>query len=68
MERLHRREFLDAFAGAPGSEAPGGVHIGPAGMIVVDLSCEKLQDALRGFRRGREERNAAGAQGASGCR
>jgi hypothetical protein len=25
-------------------------------MIVVDLSCEKLQDALRGFRRGREER------------
>jgi hypothetical protein len=32
MERLHRREFLDALAGAPDSEAPRGVHIGPAAM------------------------------------
>jgi hypothetical protein len=29
MERLHRREFLDALAGALASEAPGGVYIGP---------------------------------------
>ena len=56
MERLHRREFIDGLAGAPSGEAPGGVHIGPAGMIVVNLSCKKLQDALRGFRRGHEER------------
>src|SRR5580704_10777535 len=43
------REFIDALAGAPGGEAPCSVHIGSAGMIVVDLSCEKLQDAaLRG--------------------
>ena len=49
-------KFVDALAGAPGGEAPGGVHIGPAGMIVVDLAGEEFQDALCGFRRGREER------------
>jgi hypothetical protein len=55
MERLHRCEFIDAFAGAPSGEAPGGVHIGPAGMVIVNLPCEKFQDALCGFWGGREE-------------
>lgn len=55
MERLHRREFIDALAGAPGGEAPRGVHIGAAGMIVVNLSGKKFQDALCGFRCGRKE-------------
>ena len=41
---------------APGGEASGGVHIGPAGMIVVDLAGEEFQDALCGLRCGREER------------
>jgi hypothetical protein len=56
MERLHRREFIDALAGAPGSEAPVGVHIGAAGMVIVDLASEEFQDALCSLRRGREER------------
>ena len=56
MKRLDAGKLINIFLRAPGGEAPGGVHIGPAGMIVVNLSCKKLQDALRGFRRGHEER------------
>ena len=41
-----RQELFDQF----------GLGIGPAGMIVVNLPCEKFQDALCGFRRRREER------------
>jgi hypothetical protein len=66
MERLHRREFIDGLAGAPGGEAPGGVHIGAAGMIVVDLSCEKFQNALCGLRRG--AKNGASWRSGEGAR
>jgi hypothetical protein len=56
MERLDARELVDVLARAPGGEAPGGVHIGSAGVVVVDLGREKLKDTLRGLRRGRKER------------
>jgi len=38
MQRVHRCELIDAFAGAPAGEAPGGVHIGPVDMIIVNLA------------------------------
>jgi hypothetical protein len=78
MERLHRCEFIDAFAGASSGEAPGGVQIGPAGMVIVNLPCEEFQDALSGFwcgceewrrleiRRGRENDFGNGAMAAPG--
>ena len=55
MERLDAASSSIS-SGAPGGEAPGGIHVGPAGMVVVDLAGEEFQDALCGFRRGREER------------
>jgi hypothetical protein len=37
-------------------EATGGVHIGSAGVVVVDLGREEFKDTLRGFRRGCKKR------------
>jgi hypothetical protein len=42
-------QFIDAFAGAPNGEAPGGIHIGSAGIVIINLPCEQFQDALCGF-------------------
>jgi|SRR5271165_2115486 len=47
MERLDAGKLIDVFAAAPGGEAPGGVHIGSAGVIVVDLAGEEFQDAFQ---------------------
>ena len=56
VERLHVGEFVDALLRAPSGEAARGVHIGLAGMVVVDLGGEEFEDALCRLRRGREER------------
>jgi hypothetical protein len=66
MQRLHRREFIDALAGAPGGEAPGGVHIGPAGMVVVDLPREKFRTRFAAF--GVGVKNGAGWGSGEGAR
>jgi hypothetical protein len=56
MERLDAGKLVEVSLSAPGGESSGGVHIGPACVIVVDLAGEKFQDALCGLWCGREER------------
>jgi hypothetical protein len=48
-------------------EAPRGVHVCLARMVVVDLGGEKFEEALRGFwRRGKERYgNTGGGRGTS---
>jgi hypothetical protein len=55
MERLDAAKLVEVSLSAPGGELSGGVHIGPACMIVVDRAGEKFQDALCGLWCGREE-------------
>ena len=55
MERLDLRELVKVFGSAPVGKASGGVHIGSSRMGVVDLRCEKLEEAPRGFSRWREQ-------------
>jgi len=66
MKRLDAGKLIEISLSAPGGEAPGGVHVSPAGMIVIDLAGEEFQDALCGFRCGREER--AGRRSDEGAR
>ena len=49
VEGLHVGELSDAAGVAPGVEAPRGAQVGPAGVGVVDLGGEKLQDAPGGL-------------------
>ena len=66
VEGLHVGELSDAAGLAPGGEASRGAQVGPAGVVVVDLGGEKLQDApgglggrgeqRRGLKRGLPER------------
>ena len=56
MERLDAGKLVEVSLSAPGGESSGGVHIGPACMIVVDLAGEKFQDALCGLWCGRRAR------------
>ena len=51
MERLDLRELVKVFGGAPVGEAAGGVNVCSSRMGVVDLCCEKLEEAFRGFSR-----------------
>jgi hypothetical protein len=48
MERLDLGELVNVFGSAPVGETAGGVHIGSSRVGVVDLSCEKFEEALRG--------------------
>ena len=56
MEGLHVGELADAVCVAPLREAPCGVQVRLARVAVVDLGGEKLEDALRGLGRWREQR------------
>jgi len=56
MERLDAGELVDVFTVAPGGEAAGGIDIGSAGIVVIDLSREEFQDAFRSFLGGCKER------------
>ena len=56
MEGLHVGELADAVCVAPLREAPGGVQVRLARVAVVDLGGKKLEDALRGLGRWREQR------------
>jgi hypothetical protein len=49
MERLDAGKIIEIFLRAPGGETPGGVHIGPAGMIVVDLAGEDSRTRFAAF-------------------
>ena len=53
---LHVGELADAVCVAPLREAPGGVQVRLARVAVVDLGGKKLEDALRGLGRWREQR------------
>ncbi len=54
VERLNVGELADAAGVTPLREASRRVQVRLAGVIVVDLGGEKLEDALRGLRRRRE--------------
>ena len=56
MEGLHVGELADAVCVAPRREAPCGVQVRLTRVAVVDLGGEKLEDALRGLGRWREQR------------
>ena len=56
MEGLHVGELADAVSAAPLREAPCGVQVRLTRVAVVDLGGEKLEDALRGLGRWREQR------------
>ena len=70
MEGLHVGELADAVCAAPLREAPGGVQVRLTRVAVVDLGGEKLEDALRGLGRWREQRRRGEAPGSGrrGCR
>jgi hypothetical protein len=55
VERLHLSELVQAARLAPGRETPGGVEVGLAGVIIVDLRGEEFEEAPGGFRGRREE-------------
>ncbi len=52
MEGLHVREMADAPRIAPLREASFRIHVRLAGVVVIDLRGEKLDDALGGLGRG----------------
>ena len=56
MKRLHVSEFADTVGVPPDCKVARRVQVRDARVVVVDLRGEKLEDALRGLRRGSEER------------
>ena len=65
MEGLHRSQLMQVVNFAPRGEAPRGIEIGFAGVVVVHLRGEEFQHALRrlrgrGVERGRGQRRAKG--------
>ena len=65
VEGLDLRELVEVVGLAPFGEAAGRVEIGFARVVVVDLGGEEFEDALRRFRRRREQpgRDQAGGGG-----
>jgi hypothetical protein len=66
MERLDDGKLVEVSLSAPGAEAPGGVHIGPAGMIVVDLVGKNYRTRFAAF--GVGAKNGAGWRSGEGAR
>ena len=72
VEGLNVGEPGDAAALAPGVKTPRGAQVGPAGVVVVDLGGEKLQDAPGGLggrgEQGRGLKRACRREDESGAR